>query len=115
MWNYRVVRKKHVNIKPDDNAEEISYTYGIHEAYYEKGYVYLITEKPESPFGEDIEELRHNWVMMAEAFAKPILDYDEIPEPGYVPEKAEKEEKTITHEELRKELYLPTCPSGKSA
>jgi len=42
-----------------------------------------ITQDPVEPFGENIEELRHAWVMMAEAFGQPILDYDNIPEPGY--------------------------------
>ena len=74
MWNYRVVRKK----------ERTYYTYAIHEAYYDKkGKVGLITQEAINPFGENIEELRHSWLMMAEAFSQPVLDYDSIPEPGY--------------------------------
>ena len=74
MWNYRIVRKK----------ERTHYTYAIHEAYYDKkGKVGLITQDPIKPFGENIEELRHSWLMMAEAFSQPVLDYDSIPEPGY--------------------------------
>ncbi len=62
----------------------MNYTYAIHEAYYDKnGHVGAITKDPVEPFGENIEELRHSWVMMAEAFGQPILDYDNIPEPGY--------------------------------
>ena len=59
-------------------------TYAIHEAYYDKnGYVGTITQDPVGLAGENIEELRHSWVMMAEAFGRPILDHDHIPEPGY--------------------------------
>ena len=71
MWNYRAVRKK----------ENTGYSYAIHEAYYNKdGFVVAITKNGMEPFGENIEELRHSWVMMAEAFGKPILDYENIPE-----------------------------------
>jgi len=84
MWNYRVVRKKNIYIDPTDKKERVDYTYAIHEAFYDNnGYVGTITQDPVDPFGENIEELRHSWVMMAEAFGKPILDYDNIPEPGY--------------------------------
>ena len=69
---------------PMDQRERVDYTYTIHEAYYDKnGYVGGITQDPVEPFGENIEELRHSWVMMAEAFGQPVLDYDNIPERGY--------------------------------
>ncbi|MCG6536552.1 MAG: hypothetical protein L7F78_18060, partial [Syntrophales bacterium LBB04] len=84
MWNYRVVRKRSVDADGIDKKERASYTYAIHEAYYDKnGYVGAITQDPIEPLGENIEELRHAWVMMAEAFGQPILDHDNIPEPGY--------------------------------
>jgi hypothetical protein len=84
MWNFRVVRKKKIYIDPTDKKERVDYTYTIHEAYYDKnGHVGAITQDSVEPFGENIEELRHSWVMMAEAFGQPILDYDNIPEPGY--------------------------------
>lgn len=87
MWNYRIVRKKHTWKEPGTQREIVSYSYGIHEAYYDKaGKVGAITEDPVEPFGENIEELRHSWVGMAEAFGKPVLDCDNIPEPGYVDE-----------------------------
>jgi hypothetical protein len=80
MWNYRVVRKRYVN--PD--TERVSYTYAIHEAYYNNnGHVGSITQNPVEPFGENVEELRHSWIMMAEAFGQPLLDFDRIPESGY--------------------------------
>ena len=84
MWNYRVVRKKNIFHDSSSKKERTDYTYAIHEAYYDKnGFVGAITKDPIEPFGDNIEELRHSWVMMAEAFGKPILDYDKIPEPGY--------------------------------
>ena len=84
MWNYRVVRKKSVSIDPTDQKERVDYTYAIHEAYYDKnGHIGAITQDPVEPFGENIEELRYSWVMMAEAFGQPIEDCDNIPEPGY--------------------------------
>lgn len=84
MWNYRVVRKKQTWVDPTSKQESLHYSYAIHEAYYDRqGYVGAITREPVEPYGETIEELRHAWVMMAEAFGQPILDYDMIPEPGY--------------------------------
>lgn len=84
MWNYRVVRKRHIYSDPKAKKERVDYTYAIHEAFYDKnGHVGSITQDPIEPFGENIEDLRHSWVMMAEAFGQPILDYDNIPEPGY--------------------------------
>ena len=84
MWNYRVVRKKHICVDSTDKKERADYTYAIHEAYYDKkGHVGAITNDPVEPLGENIEELRHSWVMMAEAFGQPTLDYGNIPEPGY--------------------------------
>lgn len=87
MWNYRVVRKKHTWRHPDAREEQSSYSYGIHEAYYDQhGKVGMITEEAVGPYGETIEELRYAWVMMAEAFGQPILDDEQIPESGYDPQ-----------------------------
>jgi hypothetical protein len=84
MWNYRVVRKRNTWIDPEDKKERGGYSYAIHEAYYDtNARVGAITQGPVEPFGENMEELRHAWVMMAEAFGQPILDYDNIPEHGY--------------------------------
>jgi hypothetical protein len=64
--------------------ERLDYTYSMHEAYYDRNRcVGAITQDPVEPFGETVEELRHSWMMMAEAFGQPILDYEQIPEPGY--------------------------------
>jgi hypothetical protein len=73
-----------MQVYPKDKWKKVDYTYAIHEAYYDNsGHVGSITQDPVEPFGENVEELRHSWVMMAEAFGQPILDYDNIPEPGY--------------------------------
>lgn len=74
MLNYRVVRKRINWIDPVDEKERAEYSYAIHEAYYDKnGFVGAITQDPVEPFGDNIEELRHSWVMMAEAFGQPML------------------------------------------
>src|SRR4030066_984045 len=84
MWNYRVVRKKHIGVDSIDKKERVDYTYAIHEAYYDKkGHVGAITNDSVVAFGENIEELRHSWVMMAEAFGQPSLDSYNIPARGY--------------------------------
>ena len=84
MWNYRVVRKRYVNPHAEGGNERGSYTYAIHEAYYDNnGYVGAVSQDPVEPFGENIEELRYSWLMMAGAFGLPILDFENIPEPGY--------------------------------
>lgn len=84
MWNYRIVRKRYVYADPESKKERVDYTYAIHEAFYDNnGKVGAITQDHVAPLGDNIEDLRHSWVMMAEAFGQPFLDYDNIPEPGY--------------------------------
>ncbi|WP_027360757.1 hypothetical protein [Desulforegula conservatrix] len=84
MWNYRIVRKRYVYTDPESNKERVDYTYAIHEAFCDNnGKVGAITQDHVAPLGDNIEDLRHSWVMMAEAFGQPVLDYDNIPEPGY--------------------------------
>ena len=84
MWNYRIVRKKYVYTDPESKKERVDYTYAIHEAFYDNnGNVGAITQDHVAPFGDNIEDMRHSWVMMTEAFGQPFLDYDSIPEPGY--------------------------------
>ena len=61
-------------------------SYGIYEAYYdEDAFVVAITSSPVDIQGEDMEDLRHIWVMLAEAFCQPLLDYNHIPEEGHDP------------------------------
>ena len=101
MWNYRVIRKRTVLANPKSKNKRTYFTYAIHEAYYDKkGKVGTITQESINPFGENVEELRHSWVMMAEAFGQSILDYDNIPEPGY--ERKEDPIGTVLDERMKK-------------
>ena len=119
MWNYRVVRKRIVHKGSESKKERTLFSYVIHEAYYDKnGKAGSITQESISPFGENVEELRHSWLMMAEAFGQSILGYDNIPEPGYdrkedpvgsiLDERIKKlendDEKLIPWEEVKKKL-----------
>lgn len=72
-WNYRLVKR----VQKTGTSDYV--TYGIHETYYnERGEPNGITERPVEPFGENATEILKCWLMMAEAFTKPILDYDEF-------------------------------------
>jgi hypothetical protein len=82
-WNYRVVRRKEVWNDAQSDKEQACFSYGIHEAFCDgQSKVIAITEEPVALIGDTVEELRHAWVMMAEAFGMPILDYEEVPEHG---------------------------------
>jgi hypothetical protein len=73
MWNYRLVKRVQ-GVGSNDYV-----TYGIHETYYnQRGEPNGITERPVEPFGENATDALQCWSMMAEAFTKPILDYDEF-------------------------------------
>ncbi len=81
-WNYRVVR--HKETQKYNKKSYATYWYAVHEAYYDdNGFVGAITKDPTEPFGEMVSECKESYEMMAEAFKAPILDYDQIPEPGY--------------------------------
>ena len=50
MWNYRVVRRKHLWRDPQTQQERVTYSYGIHEAYYDQGrHVGMITQDAVEP------------------------------------------------------------------
>ena len=64
-WNYRVVKKN-------------GYL-GIHEAYYDdSGNVNMLSSEPVSPVYEDLDLLKTNLQLMAEALGKSIIDYEQI-------------------------------------
>ncbi len=68
-WNYRVM--KHVE-------EDFTY-YHIHEVYYnEDGSVASCSQYQCSPFGADVEELTEDFKLMAGAFERPVIPYEEI-------------------------------------
>lgn len=64
-WNYRVVRKE---------GELV--VYGV---YYDgMGSVVACDRDKNAPFGQDIEELKHNLELMIEALNKEILVYEKL-------------------------------------
>lgn len=78
-WNYRVVRKELTWRDWKTKKIRAGFMYDIHEAYYDnKGIISAITQNPVRITGETMEEMRHEWVMMAEAFGQPILDYSKF-------------------------------------
>ena len=68
-WNHRVVKRTY----PAPSNETF---YQIHEAYYGVENKPAITEEPDYPLGESIEELREDLQRMLRALDKPVLDYD---------------------------------------
>lgn len=81
-WNYRIARKRNERIYKD--KVNVYYDYFLVEAYYDKnGKVGMISMDPTSIYGENIEQLADGFDKAKGAFYAPILDYDNIPEPGY--------------------------------
>ena len=64
VWNYRIVEK-------DGRV-------GIHEVYYHEDGSTDVTVEIMKPWGWDVEELKYDWDLMALAFKKPVLKYEEI-------------------------------------
>ena len=61
-WNYRVIK----------HAEE---QFSIHEVYYdEEGNPQSMTVNPVSAFGETLEELKDDALLISVALTKPVLD-----------------------------------------
>jgi hypothetical protein len=102
-WNNRIVRKKHISKTKVNGKKTISYTYGIHVAYCDKnGKVLAITKDPVEPHGDTVSDLKKGYLMQADAFTKPVLDYDKIPEEGAIDEWAlTEEEKAPTKTQLK--------------
>lgn len=79
-WNYRLVKKE---FKLEGKVVDTCYY--IVEAFYDSnGKVTMITQEPEGPTGDNISEVLSSYIMLAEAFKAPILNFDEIPEPGAI-------------------------------
>ena len=61
-WNYRVIK----------HAEQ---QFSIHEVYYdEEGKPHSMTVDPVSAFGETLEELKDDLLLISVALTKPVLD-----------------------------------------
>jgi len=59
--------------------------YAIHEAYYDKnGRIWTVSVEPVYPEGDSVQELESELREQLKALAKPVLDYDSIPEPGAI-------------------------------
>ena len=68
-WNYRVVKKTYMG----------DTLFGIHEVYYDDdGNPDMVTVQPVGIVGDDIHELRREYVYYLRALLRPALDYDEI-------------------------------------
>jgi len=72
-WNHRV-------IKHTDKIGRKKYTYyAIHEVYYnKKGKPTMVSTDPETILSEDKQDLKEVYLMMAAAFGKPILNYEDF-------------------------------------
>lgn len=107
-WNYRIIRRKHKIKNPFKNGPKdvFEYTYNIHEVYYDvNGYAGAMTEEPVGPFGSDVNDLVESYKRMGDALNKPILDWDNIPEPGY---NAKNDEPVKTVPDVKLHPYTPT-------
>jgi hypothetical protein len=81
-FDYRIVRKFQRYGKRNENQVT---SYQIHEATYDNnGKIVFISEDPIYPCGENVEDMMINWLCMIEAFSKPIVDFDSVPEKGAV-------------------------------
>jgi len=86
-FDYRIVRKTFG--ERDDSGhlieayEPLHVDYGIHEVTYdENGKMIMVTQDAISPYGDTVENLMHHHSQIADAFTKPIVDFDDIPEEG---------------------------------
>src|SRR5438034_8281676 len=69
-WNYRVIGKLYKQIR----------IYQIYECYYDtEGNIHSWSVDPMNPFGETIDELRQDLLMMRAAFCEPIINYEDLP------------------------------------
>jgi hypothetical protein len=70
-WNFRVV--KHTN--PNGYV-----SYSVHEIYYNvDGSIWLWSDKPESPHGEDLEDLNLSMELLFKALSAPVINYEDLP------------------------------------
>lgn len=73
-WNYRIIHKVTYS-----RAFGPMHEYSVHEVYYHHdGSIRSWTEKPVSPFGETMEELRDDFEKHQRALFEPVLELDEI-------------------------------------
>jgi hypothetical protein len=68
-WNYRVMR--HVSLRFSDEY------FAVHEVFYRKNRVWMWSQEPSHAQGETVEELKRDLAMMALAWDRPVLDYED--------------------------------------
>lgn len=83
-WNYRVVRRR-----PPGTRE---FVYAIHETHYdENGKIWAISQEPMHPMGADedpgeaLSSLGRDMEKMAQALRRPVVNHEDVPEPGSNP------------------------------
>jgi hypothetical protein len=77
MWNHRVVETEHII------GDEIHYTYGVHECYYDNnGLVHSCTSTPINVSGDTVKDLKWLMPQLIKAFDAPVLKLKNIPEEG---------------------------------
>lgn len=81
-FDYRIMRR--VYRKPASDEILDTQYYIVEATYDENGKVFMASQEPEGPYGGTVSDLMLAWMELIEAFNKPILDYDNIPEEGAV-------------------------------
>ena len=75
-WNHRIIRHKATT--PDGKQHEYL---SIHEVYYDaEGNITLWSENPTAPFGDDFNGLAQDVMFLRQAFRRPILDAEDMPQ-----------------------------------
>lgn len=71
-WNYRIIKRT------DSQTGKVGYH--LHEVYYNsRGEIQGMTETPDSPFGETLEEFVHDLEnMLKDAKSQSVLEWEKI-------------------------------------
>jgi hypothetical protein len=75
-WTFRCM-KRHTKV-PDHLKKFERPWYEIIEFYEEENGEIYWTERGQGPCGESLEECKHDYDLMSEAFTMPILDEEEL-------------------------------------
>ena len=76
-WEHRIIRHK-------ATREEESDWLSIHEVYYEEDNPSRCTVEPVSAIGDCLQELHQDYEAMKGAFDKPILNFEDFVQEGYI-------------------------------
>ena len=75
-WNYRVISHPALGL-PRDKAERI---FRIHEVFSDETGIIGYSAEGIEPYGETKEELNTDLSRMAQAFEKPVLNVEDLPD-----------------------------------